>query len=795
MNRKENASMSIFDLSAFKMNPIADERFVIKGEKYRITVLTEQMLRLEYSEDGVFEDRATRLAFNRAFDTPAFDTYTEDGILHVVTKHLHLRYDGKPFSENGMQIFVDGTGDWRYGAKLNTLGGTVRTLDTINGATPLGDGLLSARQSFATLDDSKTIAISEDGWPVPVTKDRIDLYFFGYGRDYEKCISDFYKLSAPVPLLPRYAFGNWWSRYHAYSDSEYRELMDKFEKKDIPFSVAVIDMDWHITKTPDPVKYGSGWTGYTWNRELFPDPADFLADLHRRGMKTTLNLHPRDGIRAYEEAYPEFCKFLGRETDGKQIEFDAADRAFMDGYFKTVLNALEEQGVDFWWIDWQQKGGYSIPGYDVLWMLNHCHYNDSIRRGERGLLFSRYAGPGSHRYPTGFSGDTHVTWESLAFQPYFTATAANIGYSWWSHDIGGHMGGYHDHELQTRWVQFGVFSPINRLHSTANPFNSKEPWKYGECEGIITDYLRLRHRLIPYMYTMMHRGYTEGIPMFRPMYHKYSRNNNAFSVKNEYLFGDLIVSPITEPCDKQSGLASAEVWLPAGDYIDFFNGRIYSGDRKMKVYRRIEDMPVFAKAGSIVPLAEADGSSTENPKALEIRVFGGDNGTFTMIEDNGKSGSALEIARTKFDFSYGESSTLTFTPNACATVPAVRDYKFSFVAFTKPASVTASVNGKAAELAFEYDERTRTVTAELCGIKTGDNVTVTVAGDGKLPENEIKDTAYELLDKAQSVYDEKNQLKNVVYKNTPVPSRIQELMTLKANANLVGAMIELLCAY
>jgi hypothetical protein len=165
-----------------------------------------------------------------------------------------------------------------------------------------------------------------------------------------------------------------------------------------------------------------------------------------------------------------------------------------------------------------------------------------------------------------------------------------------------------------------------------------------------------------------------------------------------------------------------------------------------------------------------------------------------MIEDNGKSGSAIEVARTKFDFSYGESSTLTFTPNACATVPEVRDYKFSFVAFTKPTAVTASVNGKAAELAFEYDERTRTVTAELCGIKTGDNVTVTVAGDGKLPENEIKDTAYELLDKAQSVYDEKNQLKNVVYKNTPVPSRIQELMTLKANANLVGAMLELLCA-
>ena len=179
--------MSIFDLSAFKMNPIADERFVIKGEKYRITVLTEQMLRLEYSEDGVFEDRATRLAFNRAFDTPAFDTYTEDGILHVVTKHLHLRYDGKPFSENGMQIFVDGTGDWRYGARLATLGGTVRTLDTVNGATPLGDGLpvLDCFTTAATGDvDADGIVNNADvtlairhlsGYDIEYRADRFDL--------------------------------------------------------------------------------------------------------------------------------------------------------------------------------------------------------------------------------------------------------------------------------------------------------------------------------------------------------------------------------------------------------------------------------------------------------------------------------------------------------------------------------------------------------------------------------------------------------------------------------------------
>ena len=157
--------------------------------------------------------------------------------------------------------------------------------------------------------------------------------------------------------------------------------------------------------------------------------------------------------------------------------FDITDPEFLEAYFETVLHPMEKEGVDFWWLDWQQGNTTKIEGLDPLWMLNHYHYLDSRRLGTRGLTFSRYAGPGSHRYPVGFSGDTVISWESLDFQPYFTANASNIGYGWWSHDIGGHMLGVRDDELTTRWVQFGVFSPINRLHSTDNPFNGKEPCK------------------------------------------------------------------------------------------------------------------------------------------------------------------------------------------------------------------------------------------------------------------------------------------------------------------------------
>lgn len=787
--------MSIYDLSMFRMHPKADEHFVVQGDKYRITVLTEQLLRLEYSEDGVFEDRATRLAFNRAFDTPQYQVYRQNGLLHVVTRHLHLEYDEKPFSTIGLQIFMDGTQDWHYGAKAQTLYGTCRTLDQANGAVPLEEGLLSKWPGFSVVDDSRTIAIGEDGWPVPVRNKRTDIYFFGYHLDFEKCIQDFYKLSAPVPLLPRQVLGNWWSRYHKYSDQEYLELMDAFAKRDVPLSVAVIDMDWHLTETPDPVKYGGGWTGYTWNKAYFPDPEAFLQELEKRNMKKLLNLHPRDGIRGFEEVYPAMCRRLGLDPEQERpIEFDVSSRAYMEAYFDTVLNPMEAEGVDYWWLDWQQEGGSHVEGYDTLWMLNHCHYVDSARTGKRPMTFSRYAGIGSHRYPIGFSGDTHVTWESLDFQPYFTATAANVGFSWWSHDIGGHMLGYMDDELQTRWVQLGVFSPIMRLHSTNNIFNTKEPWNYGDCEGVISDFLRLRHRLVPYLYTMVYRNTEEGIPLVRPMYHVYSGDENAYTVPNQYCFGSqLIVAPITSPRDKGSLMSKTTAWLPEGMYVDFFSGRVYRGGRKLEVYRNLAMMPVFAKAGAIVPMAVPEGNSVGNPAVLELAVFGGADGSFTLVEDNDRCGDENVVARTEYTFRFGAESCLSFTQQPVPNVP-VRDYVLRFVAFTMPEGLRAQVNGEERQLEYHYELASRTVTARLSGITAGDRVRITMTGDGKLPDNEVLRTAFDMLNRAQISYEDKDSLYRVASSDAPVYVKVQDILSRDANASVKGALIELLCA-
>ena len=512
---------------------------VVQGEHYRFTVLTPRLFRLEYSPEGRFEDRPTQTVLNRDFPVPAFQVFETDASLKIVTEGVELLYDKQPFSPSGLSLTAKSrgcshNGVWHYGEPIPDLRGTARTLDNANGATELEHGLIS-RAGYAVVDDSRSLLIREDGWVEPRQGDGVDLYFFGYGHDYQDCLRDFYRLTGPAPMLPRYALGNWWSRFHRYDEAEYKALIRRFAAEDIPFSVAVIDMDWHLVDV-DP-KYGSGWTGYTWNRDLFPDPAEFLAWLHEQGLRVTLNVHPADGVRAFEDAYRPMAEALGKDWQQEEpVDFDIADPRFLDAYFRYLHHPNEEMGVDFWWVDWQQGTRTRIPGLDPLWMLNHYHYLDSARDGRRGLTFSRYAGIGSHRYPVGFSGDTIVTWASLDFQPYFTANASNAGYGWWSHDIGGHMLGAKDDELTTRWVQFGVFSPITRLHSSNSRFFSKEPWNFGPlAESVMKRYLRLRHALIPYLYTMNEQASRLGQPLVRPLYYLEPEQPEAYEAGSRQL--------------------------------------------------------------------------------------------------------------------------------------------------------------------------------------------------------------------------------------------------------------------
>ncbi|MBF0777696.1 glycoside hydrolase family 31 protein [Streptococcus cuniculi] len=650
---------------------------VIVGEKYRISVLTPKLLRLEYSEDATFEDRRTQLVQNRQFEDVDCHIIDEDNRLEILTPYVHLRYNKQRFAPENLTIDVKNHytaygNRWCFGDRVENLKGTCRTLDNIDGSTQLDDGILS-KNGYAVLDDSTSFLFDENGEIVPRSGQNLDYYFFGYGRDYYEALHDYYVLTGFTPKLPRYALGNWWSRYWPYSEESYLNLMDRFAAERVPLSVSVLDMDWHIVDIPK--RFGSGWTGYSWNRELFPNPKRFLTNLHSRGLVTTLNVHQADGIRAYEDCYPKVAQRLGLDQLVEEpAVFDLTDSKFRNSYFEDVHHPLEEDGVNFWWIDWQQ-GSHGFV--DPLWLLNYYHFLDSNNGASPSIILSRYAGPGSHRYPVGFSGDTIISWDSLKFQPYFTSTSSNIGYTWWSHDIGGHMAGVHDEELALRWLQFGIFSPINRLHSSNSLFNSKEPWGYSETiKNCMVKFLQLRHALIPYLDTMNSRTHEKGIPLICPLYYEYPNIEESYHAPNQYFFGSqLMISPITEKVSPVYKTAGVSVWFPEGEWHDWFTGKRYEGNQTITIFRKVEEIPVFVREGGIIPLDhEKTRFGVSYPKQVDWHLFPGGQNSFVLIEDEEEYGR-LE---TKLTVDWEKQTyTLTMTGD-CALVPRDRQHCLIF---------------------------------------------------------------------------------------------------------------------
>jgi len=652
----------------FPVHPVADPKAIIGGgkdHKYRFTVFSTGLIRYEWASDSVFEDRASTFALHRQQPVPKFRIVETTNDLEIITDRIHLYYNKKPFSASGFTVQVFGKFTehgvlWRYGEESPDMGGTAETLDNADGRIGLGHGVVS-RMGVATIDDSQSMLFDGEGWVATRREggDRVDGYLFAFGHDYIQAIKTFYAISGQQPLLPRWALGNWWSRYYPYTADEYLTLMDRFKDEGLPFSVGVLDIDWHLVD--DERVNGSGWTGYSWNRKLFPDPGHFLSEMHKRNLKVTMNDHPALGVRSFEDQYQDMAKAIGQDTEnGDPVSFDITNRTFADAFFDVLHRGLEKQGVDFWWVDWQQGGHSRIPGMSPLWMLNHFHFLDNTFEGKRPLTFSRYAGPGSHRYPVGFSGDTHVTWNSLDFQPEFTATASNIGYGWWSHDIGGHMLGHRDEELSTRWLQLGVFSPIMRLHSALNPFNTKEPWTFGvEARGIMDEFLRLRHQLLPYLYSMNVRAARDGRPLVEPVYWEYPESDAAYRQKNEFMFGsELLVLPITTPKDSKTRLGRIRGWIPPGRYVDFFSGVIYDGNRELWLNRDLSTLPVLAREGSIIPLDAAEhpinGGSV--PETFKIVVIVGADASFDIYEDDDDSPNLEKTKITGFTFTWQQST-------------------------------------------------------------------------------------------------------------------------------------------
>ncbi len=621
----------------FKTNPIAKNEAIIVFDKARFTILTSQMIRCEFSNESKFEDFASQHFICRDLEIPKFTKNIENNILTIETDNCILEYinDGRSFNKNNLSVKLKSFNTtWHYGDKDNqNLKGTARTLDNCNGdfnyveneKVEISEGLIS-RSGWALVDDSETLVFPKNQMPEPrKNPDNIDCYLLAYENNYKDCLNDYYKVAGNAPLLPEWSLGIWWSKWEPFTQQHLENIVQEFEDNKVALSVCVVDMDWHL----------DGWTGYSWNNECFPNPKGFFELLHSKGIRSCLNLHPANGVAKHESSYAEFAEYMGMNPDdGETIEFDITDPKFINGYFKYLHHPLQKDGVDFWWMDWQQGGETTLTGLDPLWMLNHLHSLDIKRDGtKREFTFSRWGNQGAHRTPIGFSGDAARTWDTLEYQVEFTAQAANVAFGWWSHDIGGFSNGFENDELFVRWMQFGAISPIFRMHNCGDPTLDYRPWsKEEKYKTPAINALTLRRNLLAYIYSANWEYHNGGLPLCTPLYYYHPENEEAYICPGQYYFGkDLIVAPITESADKDTKLARKVIWLPEGEWFDFFTGESYDGNRWHSVYKDLNEQIIFAKAGSIIPF-----NDVEDQSKINLIVFPG-NGKQEVYFDDGVS--------------------------------------------------------------------------------------------------------------------------------------------------------------
>ncbi len=713
-------------------------KVVYQSANVRFTLIDEGSVRLEYAPDGKFVDNKSFMAVIREYPDVPYDIKDNSKQVVITTAKFKLAYKKGtgPLSASNLTISstkaISTPFVWKPGTpQKGNLKGTYRTLDGYDGAEyqyanpkhdmPIEDGIL-ATDGWTFIDDSKRLLFDDDKDWEWVTERKSaegaqDWYFMAYGHDYKSALLSYTKFAGKVPLPPRYTFGYWWSRYWSYSDQDFRNLIAGFRQLDLPLDVLVIDMDWH----PISPEAGGGWTGWDWNERLFPDYKKFLAYLDEQGVKATMNLHPADGVRPYEKKYEEFMQRLGKD-DGKTYEWLGSDKRYVKALFDTYLHPYMEEGVDFWWLDWQQwEKDRAIKSLDNVFWCNYIWFSDMEHNGhKRPMLYHRWGGLGNHRYQIGFSGDSYITWKSLKFLPYFNATASNVLYGYWSHDIGGHQslkyGTPVDPQLYTRAMQMGQYLPVIRSHSTKDPSLNKEPWAFDQAtQQRLANVINGRYALVPYIYTMARKTFETGISLCRPLYYDSPEAKEAYEYKEEYMFGDnMLIAPVTDEVDKESGYATVRLWLPDGEWLEYETGEMLHGGKTYERSFTMDEYPVYVKAGSILPYYGKLKNLSGTEQAVTVRVFPGlDKGDFLLYEDHGEDKNyEAEYAFTPLSYIRQDDKlivTIGARKGQYKDMPAQRRYYVALPCQKAPLSVASQ--GK--QLPFTYDGMNLETTIDL----------------------------------------------------------------------------------
>lgn len=610
----------------------------------RFTVYAQGCVRMEYANDGAFSPFPSVIVGKKKARPVSANVTVKGKKLCIKTNSFELNYtdNGKPFSAGNLTIVhenaYNGQEVWGPGkSDQGNLGSVSRCLDTwyINAGPEQNpvEGLLSKEGGHLIEDKARVYWNTKYDWPQCLGESVVfDGYFFAYGKNFKGALGDFVKVFGPIPMVPRWTFGFWYSRWHAYKDKEFIQLAKRYRKEDIPLDVMIIDTDWR-----------AGWGGYDWLPKYFPNPEKTLAQLHEMGLHTSLNDHPGyhkyDAIPETDSRIPEIAKRLGPLPHQGEWACDWSNKKAVETWREVLLSPFFDQGIDFWWIDGYAKS--PIGALDAQLWLNY-HYFDVAeeKTGKRGMILSRWGGIGSHRYPVQFSGDTNSTWSTLSHQIEYTAWSGNLGAAYWSHDIGGFHQEEIDEEIFIRWTQFGAMSPVFRTHSN---HGIREPWSFSaKAKKIFRKQTKIRYALAPYFYNLAREAHETGVPIVRPLYMEYYPGGNSIlDRKHQYLIGkDILMAPADAPAEKRTGLYTKKIFFPEERWYALETGEVIEGPQDNHVDIPIDIIPTYVREGAIIPVQKVGNFiGTQVPEEIQFDYYPKreEKSECVLYEDDGES--------------------------------------------------------------------------------------------------------------------------------------------------------------
>jgi alpha-glucosidase (family GH31 glycosyl hydrolase) len=606
---------------------------VVEGQ-VRFEVLAPALVRLEYSAASRFIDLPSQSVVKRDWPTATPQTRREGGWLEIDTGKMTVRYrlGAGAFTAANLEVRwkdEQGAHTWKPGDKDNANLGGVRTADIAWRTEPVADPGPLSRNGYFFLDDSHTAVWDPAAqWVRPRGDDKgdQDWYFFVYGHHYLQMLSQLAELLGPVPMVPRYILGTWVGARAGYSAEEWKMNGNELREKHVPADLFVLDSD-SMSKVT--------WAGYDEDPVQMPDPRGFFHWALENGFHVTTNEHYGALTPEADRHFDEMRRIMGLPPDAQEIRHDLANKTYAGAFMELLHRPRLDMGMAFWWQDgWADA---KMAGLDPALWTRHVEYEGSEQiTGRRAFDFCRLGAWGSHRYGGFFTGDLIPYWSTLDLLVPFHVQSSNMLVDYVISLSSGVFQETVDPELYQRWVEFSAFSPVFWWHGL---WGLRLPWEYGD-EGLATTrkFLQLRYRLIPYMYTYARLAHDTGAPLVRGTFLDYPGQEGSYTYRRQFMFGrELLAAPVTEPGYGRPVLK--DIYLPAGEkWIDFFTGRIYDGGQTIAYSCPLDRLPLFARAGSIVPLApdmEYTGQRPVDP--LTVDVYAGKPASFRLYEDDGVS--------------------------------------------------------------------------------------------------------------------------------------------------------------